>query len=974
MAALLLALALTAAQIPLTPVPQQVTFDGKDVFRLSPADPIVVPDARTAHRDTTVALIRGASGFDLPVVTADSQRRGARGIYLGETGSRERLNLRKPGSIMNIASSAPSIPPQGYSLRVTKDMIVVTGADPAGTFYGVQTLCQLIGPGGAIPCVTIEDGPDLAWRGAWVEEPLSAAQLDAFAALKCNLIAFESGDFLELTPERLPVWQEVFEEARRRYIEPVPVIRTLKDAASLLKRHPEAAIARTVTENIRLEDDNWALMSHPNILVTPERPITVALSARAFQEGPDYAIDRGAFAYPYEATDTPWLIRRNIGGRIPDGAGVSVTYAYVPPGTTACVPFGEASEQAWLDVLETIARELMPRFIAARHDWPEVASSDPRLVESNVSKESAIAQSIEVLDKLARRTAPDVRLLVTSDAFQGPGSQLRELTAQFPRTAGCIVTLPESGARTPDDAASALEPWLAGNLDVFGMPHPGVNGVYAWGDVMSSAGKSIRGLITPLEGGAAPTAAFRLAMQKSWAADKWRSPWPEALNAYFDADLMDPEYSEVLGAVAAHLDRRMLAGTGPKAALADFVAYRDRMRTRLPAGDPQVKMVSELMTNMLEYLELERSFTRDPNSPDLRKLVALVERQTGLDPRADEERAQRIVDTIRVKGLFVPSSILFGVYLLPYREMTFLSGHRPLEIVAEPQYADTEHTAQATYDFVTEPGPVCRVDFDTVGAASVTLEQSRDGKAFSKMQQWTSRERGGFRAPAILDKPVRTRYLRITVEAPAEQAVLRNPRVFALKGPAVGVCGRSDVTPVLDASFKEKCWPLEPQVDGFMLTDGKIFAAAQTTFWLSASRDTLFVAAYAREPRMTTMAASQNGRDAPLDGDEHVMVTLQVPGGKAFTFAVNPLGTQFDSCDGEPAWDGEWQVATASYDEGWAAEFAIPFKVLGVQPKRSEAWPMNFARFRNNVHKEWSAWAYDTKTDRMPEWGNMIFD
>jgi len=188
------------------------------------------------------------------------------------------------------------------------------------------------------------------------------------------------------------------------------------------------------------------------------------------------------------------------------------------------------------------------------------------------------------------------------------------------------------------------------------------------------------------------------------------------------------------------------------------------------------------------------------------------------------------------------------------------------------------------------------------------------------------------------------------------------------------VCGRTDTAPVLDGSFKEKCWPTEPQAEGFVLADTKVFAAAQTTFWLCASRDTLYVAAYAREPRMTTMAAAKTGRDASLENDEHLLVTLQAPGGVVFAFAVNPLGAQFDSLEGDAAWNGDWKVVTASYGEGWAAEFAIPFKVFGIQPKRGEAWQMNFARFRNNVHKERSAWAYDPKTDRVSEWGNMIFD
>ncbi|MEA3366337.1 MAG: hypothetical protein U9Q79_11920, partial [Candidatus Hydrogenedentes bacterium] len=705
---------------------------------------------------------------------------------------------------------------------------------------------------------------------------------------------------------------------------------------------------------------------------TPQSPITVSRGTKTFQQGRDYAIDRGDFKYPYEETNAPWLIRRNIGGAIPDRAEVTVTYAYVPASTADCAPLAEATEKAWLGMLETITRELEPRFIAARHDWPEHAFHDPRLRAINTSQQRAKAQSIHALDKLARRADPNVRLLVISDVFQGPSSQVRELTASLPRTAAYILEGGESAS--PDDVDVLLEPWVSRNLELFGMPDPTVWSAYVWGSLVTNSENRLRGMLTPIEASNTPTPAFHIAMQKSWAADKWCAVWPEALNAYFDAELWEPEYSEVLSAVAAHVDRRTLGGIEPEETREAFLEYRDDLRDRLPENDPQVKLVTELMTNVTEYLDLERSFTREPNSAALRKLTDLVERQTSLDPRADEERKERIVETIERTGLFVPSSILFGVYILPFREMSVVSGHRPIEIVAEPEYTDTEHTAQATYDFLAEPGPICRIDFDTVGAATVTVESSRDGASFSPVQQWTSRERGGFRAPAILDRPVRTRFLRITVEAPAERAVLRNTRIFALKGPAVGVCGRTGTPPVLDASFKEKCWPVEPQVDGFLLADTRVFAIAQTTFWLCASRDTLYIAAYARDPRMATMAASETAREASLENDEHVEVSLQVPNGAVFTFAVNPLKAQFDSRDGDAAWDGDWKVVTASYEEGWAAEFAIPFKTLEDHPKRSQAWHMNFARFRNNVHKEHSAWAYDPKTDQLLEWGNMIFD
>ncbi|MFO7974737.1 MAG: hypothetical protein R6V12_08890, partial [Candidatus Hydrogenedentota bacterium] len=773
-----------------------------------------------------------------------------------------------------------------------------------------------------------------------------------------------------LTPERLRKWRKVFEEARHRHIEPVPAIRTLKNVAPLLKRYPGAAVARTVTEKIRLEEDNWALLSHPNILETPESPITVSRGRKIFQQDEDYAVDRGDFKYPYEETNSPSLIRRNIGGDIPDGAEVTVTYTYVPAGTTDCVPFVETTEHAWLDILEAITREFEPRFIAAKHDWPRGAFNDPQFETIESPPEAAKAQSIHALDKLARRVDPDVRLLVISDMFRGPRSKIPDLTASLPSSAAYILEAPD--AASPDDVRVLLEPWLSRNLEVFGMPSPSLSSTYAWGGVVSDRNKQLQGILTPVETGKTSTAAFRIAMQKSWSAQKWHSVWPEALNAYFDADLWDPEYENVLSAVAAHIDRRTLGGIEPKETREAFLDYRNQIRERLPDDAPQLERVTELVTNITEYLELERSFTRDRDSTTLRKLTALVERQTALDPRADKERKQRILEGIEKTGLFVPSSILFGVYLLPFREMSVVAGHRPIEIVAEPEYTDTQHTAQATYDFLAEPGPICRVDFDTVGAATVTIEKSRDGQSFSPIQQWTSRKRGGFRAPAILDKPVRTRYLRITVEAPAERAVLRNPRVFALKGPAVGVCGRTETPPVLDASFKEKCWPVEPQVDGFIMTDTRVFAVAQTTFWLCATHDTLYIAAYAREPRMPTMAAAETLEN--VQNGEHLEVTVQVPRGPSLTLAVNPLGAKSDSRDGDAAWDGDWEVVTASYDEGWAAEFAVPFKTLSREPKHSEAWRMNFARFRNNVHKENSVWGYDPKTDRVSEWGNIIFN
>ena len=56
---------------------------------------------------------------------------------------------------------------EDYQLSVGSDTIACRGFGPAGRFYAVQTLCQLIRAnrrGTQIPCVEIRDWPSLRWR------------------------------------------------------------------------------------------------------------------------------------------------------------------------------------------------------------------------------------------------------------------------------------------------------------------------------------------------------------------------------------------------------------------------------------------------------------------------------------------------------------------------------------------------------------------------------------------------------------------------------------------------------------------------------------------------------------------------------------------------------------------------------------------------------------------------------------------
>jgi len=83
------------------------------------------------------------------------------------------------------------------------------------------------------------------------------------------------------------------------------------------------------------------------------------------------------------------------------------------------------------------------------------------------------------------------------------------------------------------------------------------------------------------------------------------------------------------------------------------------------------------------------------------------------------------------------------------------------------------------------------------------------------------------------------------------------------------------------------------------------------------------------------------------------------------TLAVNPYGAQkdylsFDDVLFDSDWNGLWKVRTSITEEGWYAEFAIPWKTLrysnGAEKEATQTWGINFVRQRR-ASNEISAWS-----------------
>jgi hypothetical protein len=128
------------------------------------------------------------------------------------------------------------------------------------------------------------------------------------------------------------------------------------------------------------------------------------------------------------------------------------------------------------------------------------------------------------------------------------------------------------------------------------------------------------------------------------------------------------------------------------------------------------------------------------------------------------------------------------------------------------------------------------------------------------------------------------------------------------------------------------------------------------------------------------IVATKMGRDAELEGDDHVMVVLDTFGDRrnGFFFAVNPRGARAEgqiSNNGESLnfdWDGIWDASARIDGEGWTAELAIPFKTLRFKPELA-TWGLNVQRViaRHEETNRWAAPRRDVWISNLSEAGQL---
>lgn len=136
----------------------------------------------------------------------------------------------------------------------------------------------------------------------------------------------------------------------------------------------------------------------------------------------------------------------------------------------------------------------------------------------------------------------------------------------------------------------------------------------------------------------------------------------------------------------------------------------------------------------------------------------------------------------------------------------------------------------------------------------------------------------------------------------------------------------------------------------------------RTEVFLMRDSRNLYIAVRCHDTEPERIVARAQQRDSSIFSDDNVGILLDPKRDRrtGYTFAMNPLGARYDGrlVNGreDRNWDGLWDGRASIDENGWTAEFVIPFRTISIDPTVGE-WGINIQRVmrRNNETVRWAA-------------------
>jgi hypothetical protein len=212
---------------------------------------------------------------------------------------------------------------------------------------------------------------------------------------------------------------------------------------------------------------------------------------------------------------------------------------------------------------------------------------------------------------------------------------------------------------------------------------------------------------------------------------------------------------------------------------------------------------------------------------------------------------------------------------------------------------------------------------------------------------------------------------------------------------------RTDVAPDVDGQLNEPLWNSAPVIVGFVQhepLEGQP-PTEHTEIRIVYDATAVYVGARMLDSDPRAIRFGENRRDAGLQNADALLLVLDTFHDRqnAYVFGTTAAGIEYDgqvTKDGQGGlsqgvrriqagagagggfnlnWDGSWDVATFIDDEGWYAEFRIPFATLRYAGSGPQQWGLNISRTirRSNEEVFWAPIGRQHTLYRVSEAGTL---
>lgn len=413
-------------------------------FLIAPVYPEIIPPPKESIRQDGLVKISG----DWSIVTGSKEEEvfvlaeylrdqmGSRfGLALGI--KQAALGAAKCIELGLLGKGIEGKGKEAYTLEISGGGISINGNSPAGIFYGIQSLLQLASGddiGVMVSAVKITDYPALKYRGVHIcsaDLKQIKEQLETMAEMKLNLAIIDNWGYYDLdNPQTRRAFQDIFDHARKLYIEPVPEIANFGPGGPILLREPYAA------EGIYEKDEPFVFVNDKAVSMRPSKhslvnvirggdsDITVKSldGSKTYREGSDYRITDGDMAYPYPLSARSSTVNRIASGRIKDHEKVLVSYDYVEcksvtwaPWSIPYCPSSDLTYKAIFHAVDNVVNALNPRFINIGHDEVRGMNRDSRCIDRGMTNAELFADDINKIYDYVKSADSGITILMWDD-------------------------------------------------------------------------------------------------------------------------------------------------------------------------------------------------------------------------------------------------------------------------------------------------------------------------------------------------------------------------------------------------------------------------------------------------------------------------------------------------------------------------------------------------------------------------------